>query len=50
LVNVCSSVHDHNQYTYVETKGVSHNHRLSFDDNRVLKLSIGYAKRLFKCT
>jgi len=34
----------------VGTKGVSHNHRLSFDDNKVLKLSIGYAKHLFKCT
>jgi len=33
----------------VGTKGVSHNHRLSFDDNKVLKLSIGYAKHLFKC-
>jgi len=31
------------------TKSVSHNHRLSFDDNKVLKLSIGYAKHLFKC-
>jgi len=34
----------------VGTKGVSHNRRLSFDDNKVLKLSIGYAKHLFKCT
>jgi len=34
----------------VGTKGVSHNHRFSFDDNKVLKLSIGYAKHLFKCT
>ena len=33
----------------VGTKGVSHNHHLSFDDNKVLKLSIGYAKHLFKC-
>jgi len=32
------------------TKGVSQNHLLSFDDNKVLKLSIGYAKHLFKCT
>ena len=28
----------------VGTKGVSQNHLLSFDDNKVLKLSIGYAK------
>lgn len=34
----------------VGTKGVSQNHLLSFDDNKVLKLSIGYAKNLFKCT
>ena len=34
----------------VGTKGVSQNHLLSFDDNKVLKLSIGYAKHLFKCT
>jgi len=27
---------------HVGTKGVSHNHRLSFDNNKVLKLSIGY--------
>jgi len=33
----------------VGIKGFSHNHRLSFDDNKVLKLSIGYAKHLFKC-
>jgi len=33
----------------VGTKGVSHNHHLSFDDHKVLKLSIGYAKYLFKC-
>jgi len=32
----------------VGTKGVSQNHLLSFDDNKVLKLSIGYAKHLFK--
>ena len=31
----------------VGTKGVSQNHLLSFDDNKVLKLSIGYAKHLF---
>ena len=31
---------------YVGTKGVSQNHLLSFDDNKVLKLSIGYAKHL----
>jgi len=37
------------QDVFVGTKGVSHNHRLSFDDNKVLKLSIGYAKHLFKC-
>jgi len=36
-------------YNSVGTKGVSHNHHLSFDDNKVLKLSIGYAKHLFKC-
>jgi len=30
------------------TKDVSQNHLLSFDDNKVLKLSIGYAKHLFK--
>ena len=35
---------------FVGTKGVSQNHLLSFDDNKVLKLSIGYAKNLFKCT
>jgi len=35
---------------HVGTKGVSHNHRLSFDDNKVLKFSIGYAKHLFKYT
>jgi len=34
----------------VGTKGISQNHLLSFDDNKVLKLSIGYAKHLFKCT
>ena len=34
----------------VGTKGVSHNHHLSFDDNKVLKLSIGHAKHLFNCT
>jgi len=34
----------------VGKKGVSQNHLLSFDDNKVLKLSIGYAKHLFKCT
>ena len=34
----------------VGTKGVSQNHLLSFDDNKVLKLSIEYAKHLFKCT
>jgi len=34
----------------VGTKGVSQNLLLSFDDNKVLKLSIGYAKHLFKCT
>ena len=33
----------------VGTKGVSQNQRLSFDDNKVLKLSIGYAKHMFKC-
>jgi len=33
----------------IRTKGVSQNHLLSFDDNKVLKLSIGYAKHLFKC-
>ena len=33
---------------YVGTKGVSRNHLLSFDNNKVLKLSIGYAKHLFK--
>ena len=33
---------------FVGTKGVSQNHLLSFDDNKVLKLSIGYAKHLFK--
>jgi len=33
---------------YVGTKGVSQNHLLNFDDNKVLKLSIGYAKHLFK--
>jgi len=27
---------------FVGTKGVSQNHLLSFDDNKVLKLSIGY--------
>jgi len=32
----------------VGTKGVSQNHLLSFDDNKVLKLSSGYAKHLFK--
>ena len=37
-------------FSYVGTKGVSQNHLLSFDDNKVLKLSIGYAKHLFKCT
>jgi len=40
---------DKNISLCVGTKGVSHNHRLSFDDNKVLKLSIGYAKHLFKC-
>ena len=35
---------------FVGTKGVLQNHFLSFDDNKVLKLSIGYAKHLFKCT
>jgi len=35
---------------YVGTKGVSQFYHLSFDDNKVLKLSIGYAKSLFKCT
>ena len=30
------------------TKGVSQNHLLSFDDNKVLKLSIRYAKHLLK--
>jgi len=34
----------------VGTKGVSQFYHLSFDDNKVLKLSIGYAKSLFKCT
>jgi len=34
----------------VGTKGVSQNHLLSFDDNKVLKLSIGYDKHMFKCT
>jgi len=34
----------------VGTNGVLQNHLLSFDDNKVLKLSIGYAKHLFKCT
>jgi len=32
----------------VRRKGVSQNHLLSFDNNKVLKLSIGYAKHLFK--
>jgi len=30
----------------VGTNGVLQNHLLSFDDNKVLKLSIGYAKLL----
>ena len=34
----------------VGTKGVLQLYHLSFDDNKVLKLSIGYAKSLFKCT
>jgi len=34
----------------VGTKGVSQFYHLCFDDNKVLKLSIGYAKSLFKCT
>ncbi len=35
----------------VGTKGASQIYHLSFDDNNVLKkLSIGYAKSLFKCT
>ena len=34
----------------VGTKGVSQIYHLSFDDNKVLKLSIGFAKGLFKCT
>ena len=36
--------------TGVGAKGVSQNHLLSFDDNKLLKLSIGYDKHLFKCT
>jgi len=35
---------------FVGTKGVLQLYHLSFDDNKVLKLSIGYAKSLFKCT
>jgi len=35
---------------FVGTKGVSQFYHLSFDDNKVLKLSIGYAKSLFKFT
>jgi len=34
----------------VGTKDVSQFYHLSFDDIKVLKLSIGYAKSLFKCT
>jgi len=34
----------------VGTKGILQLYHLSFDDNKVLKLSIGYAKSLFKCT
>jgi len=34
----------------IGTKGFSQLYHLSFDDNKVLKLSIGYAKSLFKCT
>jgi len=34
----------------IGTKGVSQFYHLSFDDNKVLKLSFGYAKSLFKCT
>ena len=34
----------------VGTKGVLKLYHLCFDDNKVLKLSIGYAKSLFKCT
>jgi len=35
----------------VGTKGVLQLYHLSFDNNnKVLKLSIGYAKSLFKCT
>ena len=34
----------------VGTKGVLQLYHLSFNDNKVLKLSIGYAKSLFKCT
>jgi len=33
----------------VGTKGVLQLYHLSFDDKKVLKLSIGYAKSLFKC-
>jgi len=35
---------------YVGTKGVLQLYHLCFDENKVLKLSIGYAKSLFKCT
>jgi len=41
---------DHMFKDTVGTKGVSQFYHLSFDDNKVLKLSIGYAKSLFKCT
>ena len=34
----------------VGAKGVSQFYDLRFDDNKVLKLSIGFAKSLFKCT
>jgi len=46
----CIQCRTFNLDTFVGTKGVSQNHLLSFDDNKVLKLSIGYAKHLFKCT
>jgi len=38
------------EYCFVGTKGVLQLYHLSFDGNKVLKLSIGYAKSLFKCT
>jgi len=52
VIYLCGEIHGMLRFVtiYVGTKGVLQLCHLSFDDNKLLKLSIGYAKSLFKCT